>query len=49
MYNSVCINNCRPTMNLYKQTLLKYWEKTVKNRSKIAIISTISGDSGFKI
>ena len=40
---------CRPTMNLYKKTLLKYWKKTVKNRPIVAIISIISGDSGFKI
>ena len=40
---------CRPTMNLYKKTFLKYWEKTVNNRRINAIISIISGDSGFKI
>ena len=39
---------CRPIMNLYKNTLLKYW-KTGKNRPIMAIISIISGDSDFKI
>ena len=36
-------------MDLYKKTLQKYWEKTVKNRPIIVIMSIISGDSGFKI
>ena len=32
---------CRPTLDLYKKTLPKFWEKMVKNRPIIAIISRI--------
>ena len=39
----------RPTMNLYKNTLLKYWEKAVQNSPIITIISLISGHPSLKI
>ena len=40
---------CRPTMDLYKKTLLKYCEKTVKNSHIIVIICITSEHFSFKI
>ena len=44
------LHYCMPTMNLYKKkTLLRYWEKMVKNRPIIAIICIITGYYNFEI
>ena len=40
---------CGPNMDLYKKTLLKYWEETVKNRPIIVIICITSGHFNFRI
>ena len=40
---------CRPTIDPYKKTLLKYCEKTVKNSHIIAIICITSEHSSFEI